>query len=105
MKHALKLALGITLIVLNAVAASPVAANSRDTDSGIGERRKVDAPARRVIIRHGDWVGGNMSAMTMAMQVRPGVGLDSLQRGDRVRFEVARQGADWVLTKMEPLPH
>lgn len=70
------------------------------TDAGDGEIRKVDATARRVIISHGDWQGGNMSAMTMAMPVREGVDLGGLRRGDRVRFEVERDGRDWVVTRV-----
>lgn len=100
----MKRTLGILLMALSAFASTPGFSAGGNTDSGIGEIRKIDAPARRVIIRHGDWVHGNMAAMTMAMQARPGVSLDALQRGDRVRFEVARQGADWVLTKVEAMP-
>lgn len=72
------------------------------TDAGEGEVRKIDAGARRIIIRHGDWEKGNMSAMTMAMQVREGVRLDAVRKGDQVRFAVAREGGDWVVTQIQP---
>ena len=80
---------------------SATAAASSDTDRGTGVLRKVDMDNQRIVIRHGDWANGNMSAMTMAMPVRSGVTLDSFSKGDKVRFEVARQGAEWVVTRME----
>ena len=72
-------------------------------DSGTGEIRKIEVDARRVIIKHGDWVRGNMSAMTMAMTVRTGVKLESLKKGDQVQFEVAQEKGDWVVTQIKPV--
>ena len=78
------------------------AAHATVTDSGDGEIRKVDASSRRVIVSHGNWAGGNMSAMTMAMQVKEGVDLLVLRKGDWVRFEVVKEGRDWVITRVNP---
>lgn len=86
------IALAISLPTLSAWAAV--------TDSGDGELRKVDAAARRVIISHGDWTNGNMAAMTMAMQVKEGVDLSAMRKGDRVKFQVVQEGRDWVVTDM-----
>ncbi len=73
-------------------------------DSGIGEIRKIEVELRRVIIKHGDWMRGNMGAMTMAMTVRTGVRLESLKKGDQVQFEVAQEKGDWVVTQIKQVP-
>lgn len=72
------------------------------SDSGDGEIRKVDRDGKRVIIRHGDWKGGHMSAMTMALPVAEGVSLAGVRVGDKVNFEVRKQGEDWVLVRIQP---
>ena len=88
------------LFIALAVSLSGVSAWASVTDSGDGELRKVDASARRVIISHGDWARGNMMAMTMAMQVKEGVDLSAVRKGDRVKFQVIQEGRDWIVTDM-----
>ena len=62
------------------------------SDSGDGEVRKVDRDGKRLIIRHGDWKGGHMAAMTMALPVAEGVSLAEVRVGDKVNFDVRKQG-------------
>ena len=73
------------------------------TDSGEGEIRKVNTEERQVILRHGDWKGGNMAAMTMAIPVAADINLNKVQRGDRVAFEVKNDSGQWVVTRLQPL--
>ena len=94
----LKQLLQASLIALSILPALGLAADS--ADSAEGELRKVDRNARRVIVAHGDWDKGGMHAMTMAMNVEKDVDLAKLQKGDKVRFEVTRQGGDWVITRI-----
>lgn len=90
------------LIMVTLIASASAAAfASSDTDRGTGVLRKVDTDKQRIVVRHGDWANGNMSAMTMAMPVRSGVTLENFSKGDKVRFEVARQGSEWVITRLE----
>ncbi len=93
-------AIARNLCIALAVSLSGVSAWAAVTDSGNGELRKVDAAARRVIISHGDWARGNMTAMTMAMQVKEGVDLGAVRKGDRVKFQVVQEGRDWIVTDM-----
>jgi Cu(I)/Ag(I) efflux system protein CusF len=85
-------------------AAGSYASGKTDTDRGVGVLRKVDSENQRIVIRHDDWANGNMAAMTMAMPVRNGVALSGLAKGDKVRFEVAREGQEWVVTRLEAAP-
>lgn len=88
------------LMLVCSLAAAPVWAL---TDSGEGEIRKVNAEERQVILRHGDWKGGNMSAMTMPIAVAADVNLNSVQRGDRVAFDVKKDSGQWVVTRLQPI--
>ena len=67
-----------------------------------GEIRKVDAGASRVVIKHGEWKGMHMGAMTMAFKVRPASLLDGLKVSDKVHFAIEQEGNDFVVTAMEP---
>ena len=88
------------LMLLCSLAAAPVWAV---TDSGEGEIRKVNTEERQVILRHGDWKGGHMAAMTMAIPVAADINLNNVQRGDRVAFEVKNDSGQWVVTRLQPL--
>jgi len=66
--------------------------------SAEGEIRKLDANASRVIIKHGEWQGMQMGAMTMAFKVRSASLLDGLKVADKIRFSIEKDGADYVVT-------
>ena len=53
------------------------------------------------MIRHGDFKGMDMPAMTMAFPVKDAKMLDGLKPGDRVKFSVEQAGGDLVITKLE----
>jgi protein SCO1/2 len=54
-----------------------------------GTVKRLDAPARQITIAHGE-IRGFMPAMTMNFDVAPGVPLDQVHPGDRVRFRLER---------------
>lgn len=102
MKHNSKNMVGIlgATVLTSALSLIPVVASAQ-TASADGELRKVDNAARRVVIRHGEWKGMNMQAMTMAFQVRDGVSLEGLKAADKVHFAVEREGREYVVTAIE----
>ena len=86
-------------MVLSAAAISLVAgASLAQSGSAEGVVRKVDAAAGRVIIRHGDFKGMDMQAMTMPFKVRDKALLEGVRVQDTVRFSVERDGRDYVIT-------
>ncbi len=70
--------------------------------SADGVIRKLDADASRVVIKHGEWKGMQMGAMTMAFKVRPASLLDGLKVADKVQFSIEKEGADFVVTAISP---
>ncbi len=74
---------------------------SAQSASADGEIRKIDAKAGRVIIKHGDWKGMEMQAMTMAFRVRDAALLSGLKVADTVRFAIEKDGADFIVTAIE----
>jgi Cu/Ag efflux protein CusF len=67
-----------------------------------GEIRKVDKDAKKITIKHGPITNLDMPAMTMVFQVKePGL-LEEAKAGDKVRFRAEKEGAAYVLTKIEP---
>lgn len=86
-------------MVLSAAAISLVAgASLAQSGSAEGVVRKVDAAAGRVIIKHGDFKGMDMQAMTMPFKVRDKALLEGVRVQDTVRFSVERDGRDYVIT-------
>ena len=69
--------------------------------SADGEVRKLDVQGSRVIIKHGEWKGMDMHAMTMAFRVRDAALLNGLKVADLVRFSIEKDGADYVVTAIE----
>lgn len=69
--------------------------------SADGEIRKIDAKAGRVIIKHGDWKGMEMQAMTMAFRVRDAAILEGFKAEDKVRFTIEKDGRDFIVTALE----
>ncbi len=98
MKHPMQKALGVVAAAALALFSCAAFAQSASAD---GEIRKIDAKAGRVIIRHGEWKGMDMQAMTMAFRVRDVAVLSGLKVADTVRFVVEKDGADYVVTAIE----
>ena len=99
MKHTMKKALGaVAAVAALALFSCAAFAQSASAD---GEIRKIDAKAGRVIIKHGEWKGMDMQAMTMAFRVRDAAVLSGLKVADTVRFVIEKDGADYVVTAIE----
>jgi Cu(I)/Ag(I) efflux system protein CusF len=62
---------------------------------------KVDAPRGKVTLKHAPIKSIQMEAMTMPFKVREGVMLDKLRPGDQVRFSVALQDDELLITRIE----
>jgi Cu/Ag efflux protein CusF len=66
-----------------------------------GEVRKVDAENRKLTLKHGEIRNLGMPGMTMVFQVKDPSMLDALKPGDKVRFRVEKEGAAFVVTRIE----
>jgi Cu(I)/Ag(I) efflux system protein CusF len=94
-----------------ALAAAPVqaqhnhgAATTASTSSAAlseGEVRRIDKPGGTVTLKHGPLVNVDMPAMTMSFDVKDRAALDRLKVGDKVRFRVEKEGANYVVTRIE----
>jgi Cu/Ag efflux protein CusF len=97
MTHFLKTTFSVLALTLGAATAS---AQSASADGVI---RKLDLDAQRVLIKHGDWQGVSMMAMTMPFQVRDQALLKDLKVNDTVHFSMESDGRDWVITQISRL--
>ena len=99
MQHTMQKALGaVAAAAALALFSCAALAQSASAD---GEIRKIDAKAGRVIIKHGEWKGMNMQAMTMVFRVRDAAVLNGLKVADTVRFVIEKDGADYVVIAIE----
>ena len=96
MKHTMQKAPGA--VAATAALALFSCAAFAQSASADGEIRKIDAKANRVIIKHGEWKGMDMQAMTMAFRVRDAAVLGGLKVADTVRFVIEKDGGDYVVT-------
>ena len=94
MKNILNATLCTASLILTAATALAQTANAD------GVIRKLDLEAHRVVIKHGDWQGVNMPAMTMPFLVRDQKLLADLKVNDAVHFSMEQAGHDWVITQM-----
>jgi Cu/Ag efflux protein CusF len=76
-------------------------AGAKTTGTADGEVRRIDAGGNKLVIKHGDFKGMDMPAMTMAFLVKDAKMLDGVKPGDRIRFSVEQTGGDLVITKIE----
>lgn len=90
------------LLTLLLAAACTGALAADATPMSEGEIRKVDKGAAKLTIKHGELKNLDMPPMTMVFQVKDKAWLDKLKAGDKVRFQVEKQGADYVVTAIEP---
>lgn len=95
-----KLAATLTLIACSL--GSVWAQTSPKANLAEGEIRKVDKEAGKITIRHGDIKSIDMPPMTMVFVVKDKALLDKFQAGDKVKFDVVRDGGKLVITEMEP---
>ena len=100
MKHRTRKALG--KLACGAVLALLAGAAMAQSASADGEIRKLDAAASRVVIKHGEWKGMNMGAMTMAFKANPPTLLRGLQVGQRIGFDVMTHGMAAEITAVRP---
>ncbi|QTN24101.1 copper-binding protein [Rhizobacter sp. AJA081-3] len=87
-------------LLLASTCAVAIAADTANLSEG--EIRKVDKGAARLTIKHGELKNLDMPPMTMVFQVKDKAWLDKLKAGDKVRFQAEKQGADYVVTVIEP---
>jgi len=67
-----------------------------------GEVRKVDKDNRKITLKHGEIKSLDMPPMTMVFQVSDPALLDKVKAGDKVRFNVVRDGARFTVTQIMP---
>lgn len=65
-----------------------------------GEVRKIDLAAQKITLRHGPIQSVGMPPMTMVFSVREAALLDGVKAGDKVRFQVEKQGNQYVVTEL-----
>jgi len=71
-------------------------------DLADGEVRRIDRPAGKLTIRHGEIKRLEMPPMTMVFSVAdPGL-MNNLKGGDKIRFAVERQSGRMVITRILP---
>lgn len=66
-----------------------------------GEVRKVDKTTNRITIKHGEIKSIDMPPMTMVFKAKDPAMLDQVKAGDKIRFDAAKEGSDYVVTRIE----
>lgn len=69
-----------------------------------GEIVKLDKPAGRVTLKHGEIKNMDMPPMTMVFRVRDAKMLDGVAVGDRVRFVVEKLNGQYTVTTLNKAP-
>jgi Cu(I)/Ag(I) efflux system protein CusF len=67
-----------------------------------GEVRKVDKDNRKITLKHGEIKSLDMPPMTMVFQVSDPALLDKVKPGDKVQFNVVKDGAKYTVTEIRP---
>lgn len=94
-------ALPATLLAQTGTHESHDAAKGPDEVMTDGEIRKVDKAQGKVTIRHESIENLDMPPMTMVFQMRDPTLLNQVKAGDKVRFHVEKEGATYVVTRLE----
>lgn len=92
-------ALALALSLTGAALAQSAGGMARDLADG--EVKRVDKPAGRITIRHGEIPNVHMGPMTMVFGVKSKALLDKVAAGDKVRFRVEEVKGDLVVTAIE----
>ena len=66
-----------------------------------GEVKKVDKPAGRITLKHGEIKAYDMPGLTGAYKVQDPAMLDRVQVGDHVRFNLDRVDNRYTITKID----
>jgi Cu/Ag efflux protein CusF len=80
------------------------AAAQAQAPSVAGEVVKIDKPAGRLTLRHGEIKHLDVPAMTLTYKVRDPKQLDELAPGDRVRFMAERVDGQYTVTMVLKAP-
>jgi len=83
------------------LAALLIAGAAFATDTN-GEVRRIDKAQAKITLKHGEIKRLEMPPMTMVFKVREPAMLAPLKVGDRIRFDVEKPGASYVVTRIEP---
>ena len=76
-------------------------AASQKTGKGTGLIQQIDRDKGAVTIKHGPLPGLDMPAMTMSFPVKDKAMLANLQPLQKVDFELAYNGRDYIITKIK----
>jgi Cu/Ag efflux protein CusF len=77
------------------------AAWAQQAPNADAEVRKVDAPAGKITLRHGEIPNLDMPPMTMVFNADKAL-LAKVKAGDKVRFAAEKKGGQYVVTAIEP---
>lgn len=66
-----------------------------------GEVRKIDKAAGKITLKHGTIPSIDMPPMTMVFAVKDPSLLESVQPGDKIRFDVIQEGGKLIVTRIE----
>jgi Cu(I)/Ag(I) efflux system periplasmic protein CusF len=67
-----------------------------------GEIRKVNPETKKLTIRHGPLVKLGMPPMTMVFRVKDPAMLNTLNRGDKIKFSAEKINGAYTVTHIEP---
>lgn len=95
-----------TLVACAALAAAALSAPlaRAQLPQTAGEIIKIDRPAARVTLKHGEIKNLDMPPMTMVFRVREAKMLDGMAVGDRVRFVVEKLNGNFTVTSLVKAP-
>ena len=85
------------LVMLVAFASLPVLAQ----ELAQGEVRKVDKDSGKITLKHGPIPSLEMPGMTMVFRAKDPAMLDAVKAGDKIKFDAAKEGGQYVVTRIE----
>jgi Cu/Ag efflux protein CusF len=91
--------------ILVALTAMPVQAQTTPVASpsamAEAEVRKVDMPAKKITLKHGEIKNLDMPPMTMVFQVSDPALLEKVKSGDKVKFTAEKRDGAYTVTAIE----
>ena len=78
------------------------ASTPNGADMADAEVRKVDKPAGKITLKHGEIKTLDMPPMTMVFGVKDKAVLDRFKAGDKVRFKAVNDNGKYTVTDIEP---
>ena len=84
-----------------ATAAQPAVGTTPVNEMAEGEIRRISKDTGKLTIKHGPIKSLDMPPMTMVFTAKDPAMLDKLAVGDKVRFVVADQGGQMVVTELQ----